>query len=140
MIHPEYEPLVNGIVVVGVDGSGYNAAALEWAESFTEAIKGTLHAVFAYDAMDDTFTRDEGWHVHSDDVRREVGKVASVPVHLSMEPGHPADVLIQHALRERAAAVITGTRGHGGFEGLVLGRVPSQLIAHCTTPLIVVPH
>ncbi len=140
MIHPGYEPLSGGVIVVGVDGSGPNAVALEWAEQFAAAIGSTLHAVFAYNPMDDTFTHAEGWHRHSDEVRTIVDKVGSVPIKLYMAAGHPSEVLLEHAQRERAAAIVVGTRGRGGFDGLVLGRVPAQLIAHATCPLIVVPH
>ena len=140
MIHPDYEPIAGGIIAVGVDGSGSNAVAVEWAEQLAAATGATLHAVFAYDPMDDTFTHEKNWHHHSDEVRRVVDKVSTAPVELFMAAGHPSQVLIEHAQRERAAAIVTGTRGRGGFEGLVLGRVPAQLIAHATCPLIVVPH
>lgn len=140
MIHPHYEPLVGGTIVAAVDGSGHSAAALEWAEQFTRDVGGTLHAVFVHDPAHDPAEGREGWHHQADEVRRIVDKVSTVPVELHMAPGHPSQVLIDHAERVHAAAVVTGTRGEGGFEGLVLGRVPSQLIAHCTTPLIVVPH
>jgi nucleotide-binding universal stress UspA family protein len=140
MVQAGYEPISGGVITVGVDGSGPNAMAVEWAEQLAAATGATLHAVFAYDPMDDTFTRREGWHRHSDEVRRVVDKVSTAPVQLYMAAGHPAQVLIEHAQRERAAAIVTGTRGRGGFDGLVLGRVPGQLIAHSTCPLIVVPH
>ena len=140
VIHPEHQPIAGGVLTVGVDGSGPNAVALQWAEEFAAATASTLHAVFAYNPMDDTFTHPEGWHRHSDDVRNLVDKVTSVPLELYMEAGHPAEVLINHARRERSSTIVTGTRGHGGFSGLVLGRVPSQLIAHATCPLIIVPH
>ena len=140
MIHADYEPIVGGVVTVGVDGSEANVVAVEWAEQLAADTGATLHAVFAYDPMDDTFTHPDGWHRQSDEVRRVVDKVSAAPVELFMAAGHPSHVLIEHARRERATAIVVGTRGRGGFEGLRLGRVPAQLISHATCPLIVVPH
>jgi nucleotide-binding universal stress UspA family protein len=140
MVPDDREPIAGGIVTVGVDGSGANAVAVEYAEQLAAATGSTLHAVFAYDPLDDTFTRPDHWHTHSDEVRRVVDKVSAAPHELFMAAGHPAQALIEHAERERAWAVVTGTRGRGGFDGLVLGRVPAQLIAHSRCPLIVVPH
>ncbi len=140
VVRPDYRPLDGGIIAIGVDGSTANSVALERGEAWAKAVGGTVHAVFAYDPMDDTFGRDDGWHRHSDEVRSEVAKVTSVDAKLYMAAGHPADVLIEHAQRERAAAIVLGTRGHGGFAGLRVGRVPVQAIAHATCPVIVVPH
>lgn len=140
IVRPDFRPLENGHIVVGVDGSTANSVALERAEALTKSVHGDVHAVFAYDPMDDTFTHPEGWHRHSDEVRREVDKVNGVDVKLYMAAGHPAHVLMEHAQRERAAAIVVGTRGRGGFEGLSIGRVPSQLADHATCPVIVVPH
>lgn len=140
IIRPDFRPLEHGHIVVGVDGSTANSAALERAEGFAKSVQGDVHAVFAYDPIDDTFSHPEGWHRHSDEVRREVEKVTGVDVKLYMAAGHPAHVLMDHAQRERAAAIVVGTRGHGGFDGLRIGRVPSQLAEHATCPVIVVPH
>ena len=109
MIHADYEPIAGGVVTVGVDGSGANAVAVEWAEQFAADTKATLHAVFAYDPMDDTFTHPDGWHRHSDEVRRVVDKVSKAPVELFMAAGHPSHVLIEHA---RARASGGDRRGH----------------------------
>ena len=98
-----------------------------------------LLAVFVYDPIDDTFTHPQGWHRHSDEVRSEVEKVASVPVELIMEAGHPTEVLMNVSKRERAAAIVVGARGRGGFLGLHTGRVATQLIDHSAAPVVVLP-
>ncbi len=140
VIRPDSRALEDGHVVVGVDGSAANSIALERAEHLAKAIHGDLHAVFAYDPMDDTFSHPEGWHRHSDEVRDEVAKVSDVASKLYLSAGHPAEVLIEHAQRERAAVIVVGTRGRGGFGGLRTGRVPVQLAGHATCPVIIVPH
>lgn len=48
----------------------------------------------------------------------------------------PARTLV--ALGERSELLVTGTRGHGGFTGMLLGSVTRKLAAHATCPLAVV--
>ena len=140
VVRPFYEPLEGGVIVVGVDGSPANSAALRFAERMAVAAKASIHAVFAYDPVDDTFVHPDGWHRHSDEVRREVAVLTAAPTKLYLAAGHPSQVLIEHAERERCSAIVVGTRGRGGFAGLRLGRVPAQLVEHATAPVIIVPH
>jgi nucleotide-binding universal stress UspA family protein len=138
IVRPDADPLAGGVVVVGVDGSGANVAAVRRAEHLAAAGKCELHAVFAYDPIDDTFSHPKDWHRHSDEVRAELAEITEVEPKLYMAAGHPSKVLIEHAVRERAGLIVVGTRGRGGFDGLITGRVPSQLIAHAPCPLLVV--
>jgi nucleotide-binding universal stress UspA family protein len=139
VIRDDFEPLEGGTMVVGVDGSEANALALRWSERVALAAGARLLAVFVYDPIDDTFIHPQGWHRHSDEVRSEVEKIASVPIELIMEAGHPTEVLIDVSQRERAAAIVVGARGRGGFLGLHTGRVATQLIDHSVAPVVVLP-
>ena len=56
---------------------------------------------------------------------------------VGMERGQPAFVLLQHSAD--AEMLIIGTRGHGGFVGLLLGSVSSACVAHALCPVLVVP-
>ncbi|WP_020551703.1 universal stress protein [Embleya scabrispora] len=64
-------------------------------------------------------------------------KYPSVPVHREVAVGHPVEVLREAA--EHALCLVVGTRGRGGFAGLLLGSVSQGLIRHARCPLVVVP-
>ena len=49
--------------------------------------------------------------------------------------GHPADALMSHAAA--ADMLVIATRGHGGFEGMLLGSVALQCIQHARCPVLV---
>jgi nucleotide-binding universal stress UspA family protein len=49
---------------------------------------------------------------------------------------NPARVLIN--LSEGADALVAGSRGHGGFVGMLLGSVSQHVAAHAATTVVVV--
>jgi nucleotide-binding universal stress UspA family protein len=54
-----------------------------------------------------------------------------------VEDRHPADALVE--LSSEADLVVVGSRGRGGFRGLLLGSVTHALVLHATCPVVVVP-
>ncbi|GAA4282992.1 universal stress protein [Brevibacterium daeguense] len=62
---------------------------------------------------------------------------ASLPVRRQFVDGSPADILAEAS--RTAALVVVGTRGRGGFAGLLLGSVSRALLGDTVAPVLVVP-
>ena len=60
----------------------------------------------------------------------------AVDVRTSVEEGNPAQVLIERS--KEADLIVLGSRGHGGFKGMLLGSVSQHLVAHAECPVVVV--
>ena len=55
-----------------------------------------------------------------------------------LREGHPVDILVAES--GRADLLVVGSRGLGGFKGLLLGSVSQQCAQHSRCPVVVVPH
>jgi nucleotide-binding universal stress UspA family protein len=64
--------------------------------------------------------------------------VDGVEVCTVVREGSPAHVLLEEAVD--AELLVLGSRGLGGFRGLLLGSVSQQCTHHTPCPLVIVPH
>jgi nucleotide-binding universal stress UspA family protein len=134
-------------VVVGIDRSAHDRAALEFA--FTEALLRGVSVVavhvwwFADDVGEGFEQRDEA--VLDAAARRIVAEALTdcsrrfpgVPVvHRPIRSMNPAATLIDESAG--AGLVVVGCRGRGGFASLMLGSVGRDLIGHAEAPVAVV--
>ena len=137
-------------IVVGVDDSAGARAALDWAARHAAAVGARLRVVHTFDFevawIDVYYEGTPSWreraHEASDQlVARVVADVPAVSeldeVELASFEGSPAAVL--HDLGRDAALVVVGTRGRGGFKGLLLGSASLQVVQHAPCPVVVVP-
>ncbi|MGN6442313.1 MAG: universal stress protein [Arthrobacter sp.] len=131
-------------IVVGVDGSEQSKAAMDWAIEESRLRKGEVQALTAWsfpyvsDAMGtawdyDIFEKDAQAILEAE---LERVKDRGVTVSGRVMEGNPASALID-ASRD-ADLIAVGSRGHGGFTGMLLGSVSHQTIhpAHC--PVLVI--
>ena len=73
-----------------------------------------------------------------DELLGEVG-VAGVQVESTViQERHPGDVLVELS-SDADLLLVVGSRGRGGFHGLVLGSVTHAVVLHATCPVVVVP-
>jgi len=134
-------------VIVGVDGSENSARAAAWAarEAVSRRIPlAVVHALHLPDGA--ALTLEPVEHAQR---RREEGRKLLDLVARDLRADFP-DLEIETELSELSAArtlstlslesslVVTGTRGHGGFTGMLLGSVSRKLAAHAHSPLVVV--
>jgi nucleotide-binding universal stress UspA family protein len=127
---------MNGMerIVVGVDGSDEARVALAWAHAEARLRGSALEVVMA--------SGDHGaGNAASEVLEREVEAVAGpsseVSVSAAVEEGHPAQALVRRAAD--AELLVVGTRGLGGFKGLLLGSVSQACLTHATGTVAVVP-
>lgn len=133
-------------VVVGVDGSPESKAALRWAGAMTHRTGAIIDAVTVW-SIPVTFGWDSaglyGIDWQADAEKSLIATVDSVfgadrPAGLRTFTldGDPAHKLIEHAAG--AQMLVLGSRGRGGFKGLLLGSVSSKCAAHATCPVLIV--
>jgi len=136
--------------VVGVDGSPASRAALRWAVDWVAgAGGGTVDAVHTWQAPY-VYGPMGGALVAVDPLPFEAAaKEALLAAVEAVEP--PPGVLVSSLLSEGPCAqslldradgadlLALGTRGRGGFAGLLLGSVTQQCLHHATCPVVVLP-
>jgi nucleotide-binding universal stress UspA family protein len=137
--------------VVGVDGSEPGRRALEQALAMVDPDDGQVTCVVAwrteveaevlltYMMAESVPAIDERYAAMLDEV---VGEVA--PAHPGVEVtsvvrhGNTAKAILEVAEEQDADVVVVGSRGHGGFAGLLLGSVSRRVVAHADRPVVVV--
>lgn len=136
-------------VIVGVDGSADSARALRWGAEYADRFGAPLEALTVFQvpvvwggpyAMrglpDSEDLERRAGEMLADTVREVLGEGANV--HQQVETGHTAYALVTAS--RRAELVVVGSRGHGGFTGLLLGSVSQYCVTHARCPVIVMPH
>lgn len=137
------------VIVVGIDGSDESRQALRWAGRVAEWAGARVDAVGAWQAPQVYASRAVGGFTprdlgQEDDIRSAVeGTVAdvfgdSLPAGLRtlVAEGSPAKVLIECGTN--ALMVVVGSRGLGGFAGLLLGSVSAKVAQHADCPVLII--
>jgi len=132
-------------IVVGVDGSAPSKRALDWAVAEAQRTGASLHVVSAWVfpmALGYAFTTTvpEVRQAAQDVVDRALARVTEVAPSLAATGETteqlPAPALV--AASKGAALLVVGSRGLGGFEGLLLGSVSQYCSRHAACSVVVV--
>lgn len=133
-------------IVVGVDGSPASIDALTWAARQASLTGATVDAVLAwrYPMMSGGYplATEVDWPSNAQEVLDIAVTEAFGPdsgqVSRAVVEGHPSKVLIDAAVG--ADLLVVGSRGHGGFAGMLLGSVSEYVSAHARCPVLVIRH
>ncbi len=138
----------SGPIVVGVDDTSQMTAALEFAFTMASAAGVELVAIHAVDVpgpvtaprtppIDEYITRARvaAEELVDDQITPWMRKFPDVPVRQEILDGQPSDSLIE--LSKAAQLVVVGSRGRGGFTGLLLGSTSRPVVALAECPVAV---
>jgi nucleotide-binding universal stress UspA family protein len=140
-------------IVVGIDGSEAGHRAMEFAAATAVRSKSTLLLLTAWQPVGGAGLSVQPWQVittataEADERARELADLAALGTSLTARypgltvtqevvEGRPADVIA--AASKEAGLVVIGTRGRGGFKGLLLGSVSHDVIHEVSCPVAVV--
>lgn len=139
-------------IVVGVDGSPGSLRALGWALEEGTARHARVEAVCVWHGSEGDTALEipnladiHGGKRTTDSAReRLAGAIAEVTdahrgvdVEARVLQGDPAQTLCN--LGEDADLLVVGSRGHGTFDGLLLGSVSSKCAHHSPGPMVIIP-
>jgi len=135
--HPAQAP-----VVVGIDGSPASEHAT--AIAFDEASRRGVDLVAVHTWSDAGYELpDEGWSeiqpeedcLLSERLAGYRERYPDVSIRRVLRPDRPAHALLEEA--EHAQLLVVGSHGRGGFAGMLLGSVGSQVVQSARIPVIV---
>lgn len=137
-------------ILVGVDGSPSSRLALRWAYDAALQHQRELIVLMAwrpsvpppagssttYEIRDDSTPAEVATSRLLEVIREELGDDPAVLVRPEIKEGNAASVLIDASAD--VDLLVIGSRGHGGFVGMLLGSVSQHVTAHAKCTVVVV--
>ena len=132
-------------IVVGIDGSEGAREALQWAIAEARRRNAAVEAVCAwhppyvlgYEALGEIHGSFEADAAKMLDAAIDGADTAGVRVERKLVTGGAAAALVEEA--KGAALLVVGSRGRGGFTGLLLGSVSQQVAHYAPCPVVIIP-
>ncbi|HEX9226346.1 MAG TPA: universal stress protein [Arthrobacter sp.] len=139
---------VENVVVVGVDGSEQARVAVLEAAAQAERLSAPLRVVCAVPQYSGSLAwvpapmdRDALFADIREQLQAGSAWIRSHFPHLTVETqlvdGSPVDILVEAS--RHVELVVVGTRGRGGFAGMLLGSTSDGILHHAKGPVMVVP-
>ena len=138
-------PTPRPLVVVGVDGSPSSLRALDWAAHYVEPTHAVLRVVTAWQwplmfgpliFPEKVNPKIDAEDIQARALERRFGSELPSDVEALVVEGHPTPTVLNAA--KGAELLVLGTRGHGGFGGLLLGSVSEHCArtAECSVVIV----
>ncbi len=132
-------------IVVGVDGSAHSEHALRWSAELAAMLSARLEVVLAWE-----YPASFGWaaiapdwdpgqdmeKVAADTILAVFGDQPPAGLRVHVREGGAAKVLLDAC--QGALMLVVGSRGHGGFAGLLLGSVSANVAEHASCPVLII--
>ncbi|MBM2616392.1 universal stress protein [Actinoplanes sp. LDG1-06] len=139
--------MVNRQIVVGTDGAGTSAAAVDWSAHEAQRRRVPLRIVHAFHPQWGDLP--SGATAGSDDAGRQIAEVVAanafdrareVAPDISIETDTVTGPAVPRLLEVSRGAelLVVGNRGRGGFAGLLLGSVSRRVATQALCPVVVV--
>jgi nucleotide-binding universal stress UspA family protein len=138
-----------GQIVVGIDGSSCSRHALRFAADEARLRGESLRVVSAWQVpvavymgsniapvLDPAGFSALAREGAEKEIAEVLGSQTDPSVELTMREGNAAKILVEES--DTASMLVVGSRGRGGFAGLLLGSVSQQCVAHAQCPVTVV--
>ncbi len=132
-------------IVVGIDGSQASLQALRWAQHLAAPTAAPIEVITSWQPP--YAWGDDGWitewspqqdaeNAQREAIRQVFGDTPPTGLSTRVVCGSAAGTLIDAG--RSAVMIVVGSRGHGGFAGLLLGSVSSAVAEHADCPVLVV--
>jgi nucleotide-binding universal stress UspA family protein len=136
-------------IVVGTDGSPHAERALEFAAVEARRRDAVVHVVTAWHVPAAVYrpgfapmmnpSLEESTRQAAEEIAARAAenlRAHGLDAETSVCHAQAAEALVQQA--EGADLLVVGSRGHGGFSGLLLGSVSQQCAQHAPCPTVIV--
>ena len=128
-------------VAVGADESKWGVKALQIAADFAASWNAELEVISAVPEVKGVSSDDSVYDSYMDDLKTRVAplqeKHPDLSVNCRIVPGSAVHTLTEASYSHDV--VVVGSRGRGGFTGLLLGSISQGLLQHAVSPVYVVP-
>jgi nucleotide-binding universal stress UspA family protein len=136
-----------GRIVVGVDGSAPSLDALRWADRVGSALGLEIDVVICW-SYPTSYGMGGAFTEYRPDVEAKAavdqalvsafGENPPAGLRSFVREGYPANELIEAS--RGSEMLVVGSRGHGGFVGLLIGSVSAYCAEHAACPVVVLHH
>ena len=142
-------------ILVAYDGSPHSKMALSWAILLGSDENAELDVIKVFEPLGETSTVKFDYNFRGqlaeryaelekedrqmlEEVKSSCQKQSISKVHVDVLKGHAASVLLDYARQSGSGMIVTGTKGHGVLNEMLVGSVTSSLVSLSQVPVLVV--